>query len=357
MAPSATESEHAAAAHRVAGMSTPVLALVANAGDGTVSTFRISDGRLTRLAVSPVGSGCATLAIDPERLLVYVAAKPGSVVTCSLDPVTGELARWAETPAPGSVTYLALTPHGDRLLGVGYNEGFGLSWPISGGRLGEPTAAVHHANLHSVVVTRDTRHAYLVSLGEDAVIRYVLGRDGSLTDPLVADAPQGSGPRHIVLNPEQTSVFVVTEFSGDVLHYARDTASGALRLTSQASIVDASAGLSHSRIGVDPLAGRLIWGADVHLSPNGRFAWASERTASTIATLPLGLSGEPEAATVFTPTEPQPRGFGVTPDGRYLLAVGERSTSASLYQIAADGSLSECDRQETGHGANWVRFV
>src|ERR1019366_7597498 len=64
------------AGSRVTIMSTPVLALVANAGDGTVSTFRIADGRLERLAVSTVGAGCSTLAIDPERHLVYVGAKP-----------------------------------------------------------------------------------------------------------------------------------------------------------------------------------------------------------------------------------------------------------------------------------------
>lgn len=338
-------------------MSSPVLALVANAKDGTVSTFRIADGHLTRIAVSEVGPDCGTLAVDSERLLVYVATKPGSVVTCTLDPVGGQLTRLSETTAPGALAYLTLTPHGNRLLGVGYHGGFGLCWPVSGGVLSTPAPAVSHANLHSVVVTKDTRHAYVVSLGEDAVVRYALGRDGSLTEPLVAAAPEGSGPRHIVLNSAETSAFVVTEFSGEVLHYSRDTTTGALALTSQASIVEPSAGLAHSRIGADPIAGHLIWGADVHLAPNGKFAWASERSASTIATLPLGLSGEPEPATVFTPTEAQPRGFGVTPDGRYLLAVGERSTTATLYEIGADGALVALESQETGHGANWVRFV
>ncbi len=338
-------------------MSSPVLALVANAKDGTVSTFRVADGHLTRLAVSPVGPDCGTLAVDSERLLVYVATKPGSVVTCTLDPVTGTLTTLSEAPAPGAVAYLALTPHGGRLLGVGYHEGYGLCWPVSGGVLSEPAPSVHHANLHSVVVTKDTRHAYVVSLGEDAVVRYVLGQDGSLTDPMVAAAPEGSGPRHIVLNSAETSAFVVTEFSGEVLHYARDTSTGALTLTTAASIVDPAAGLKHSRYGADPTAEHLIWGADVHLAPNGHHAWASERSGSTIATVPLGLSGEPEPVTLFTATEAQPRGFGVSPDGRYLLAVGEKSTTATLYEIGADGSLTAVDRQETGNGANWVRFV
>src|SRR5450759_3866617 len=37
---------------RVTTMSASVLALVANAHDGTVSTFRVADGRLERLAVT-----------------------------------------------------------------------------------------------------------------------------------------------------------------------------------------------------------------------------------------------------------------------------------------------------------------
>jgi 6-phosphogluconolactonase len=338
-------------------MSSPVLALVANAHDGTVSTFRIADGRLERLAVSSVGAGCSTLAIDPERLLVYVGAKPGSIVTCSLDATTGRLTTWDEAKVPGSPTYLALTPHGDRLLGVFYHEGYGMCWPLDNGRLGEPSPAVSHANPHSVVLSKDTRHAYIVSLGEDAVIRYALGQDGSLTDPRPVAAPVGSGPRHIVLNAEETSALVVTEFSGEVLHFTRDVGSGELTLTSQQSIVDPAAGLAHSRYGADPTAEHLVWGADVHLAANGRWAWASERSASTIATLPLGLSGEPEPVTAFTSTEAQPRGFGVTPDGRYLVALGERSTTATLYEVGAEARLTEVDRQETGSGANWVRFV
>ncbi|HCJ50046.1 MAG TPA: 6-phosphogluconolactonase, partial [Microbacterium sp.] len=58
----------------------------------------------------------------------------------------------------------------------------------------------------------------------------------------------------------------------------------------------------------------------------------------------------------FTATEPQPRGFAVSPDGRFLVAAGERSTTVSLYSI--DGDALELRQQaETGGGANWVRFA
>jgi len=55
-------------------------------------------------------------------------------------------------------------------------------------------------------------------------------------------------------------------------------------------------------------------------------------------------------------TETQPRGFAVSPDGRHLVAAGEKSTTVSLYAVR-DDDLELLQRIETGRGANWVRFL
>ncbi len=339
-------------------MSTPALALVANAGDGTVSSFQIADDRAERLAVSPVGPGCSTFAVDSERGLVYAASKdPLSIVTLVLDTTTGTLSPIATTPVEASMTYLELTAHGDRLVGASYGGGYAQCWPVVAGKLQEPGDPVRHPNLHSVAITKDTRHVYAVSLGADLVVRYELGRDGSLTDPRPAAAPAGSGPRHIALNTAETAAYVVTEFSAEVLMFARDLETGELTLGGAVRIDDPQYELGHSEYGANPREHHYRWGADIDLARNETHLWASERTESTIATVPLGLSGQPEVPTAYAVTETQPRGFHVSPDGRYLLCTGERSDSVSLYTIGADGSLTPVDREVTGRGANWVRFV
>ena len=43
----------------------------------------------------------------------------------------------------------------------------------------------------------------------------------------------------------------------------------------------------------------------------------------------------------------------LTPDGRYLICAGERSTSIALYRVHGD-ELELVKRAETGHKANWV---
>ena len=148
----------------------------------------------------------------------------------------------------------------------------------------------------------------------------------------------------------------MTEFSGEVLHYTRGT-DGTLALAGRAVAFAPDRGLRHSRYGADPTTEHLIWGADLHLSADERTVWASERSESTLATVPIDADGMPHDATTFTPTEPQPRGFAVSPDGRYLLCAGERSTTVSLFEIRPDGGLTLRQQAETGRGANWIRFL
>jgi len=338
----------------------PSLAFVSNAADGTVSTFSITgDGALRRVAVSEIGPGCGSLVIDSARRLAYVGVKtdPPSIVTCRIQP-DGLLHPISRRDVDATVHYLALSPDGASMIAASYNGGFGISMPVDGdGAVGPVVSRVEYPNMHSCAIAPDGRTAYFVSLGADLVAQYALDNH-TLTplDPPTAPAPPGSGPRHLTLTRDGAHAYVMTEFSGSVLHYTRDR-NGTLHQAGQAAAFAPDRGLRHSRFGANPTAEHLIWGADLHLSVDARFCWASERTESTLATVPLDADGTPRDATMFTPTELQPRGFAVAPDGRYLLCAGERSTTVSLFEIRHDGTLTPLDRAETGSGALWVRFL
>ena len=62
------------------------------------------------------------------------------------------------------------------------------------------------------------------------------------------------------------------------------------------------------------------WAADLHLTPDGRFLYTSERTTSTLAGF---ASTRPPASSSCSATRRprrQPRGFNIDPSGRYLVA-------------------------------------
>lgn len=342
-------------------MSTTTLVLVANSGDGSISTLRLTDGLLERIAVTDGLPGCSTFVVDAERDLVYAGVKgePAGIVTLALDRSTGVLTALSRRDlVGGGMNYLALTRGGTGLLGVSYGGGYGISAPIVDGVVGEPVSRIEYANLHSVLPSADGRFAYFVSLGDDLIAQYAIADDLRLEplEPATVAAPAGSGPRHLALSSAGDSVYVLTEFTGDVLHYLRDRDAGTLTLADAASAVDPSKGLAPSAFGLNPLENPVVWGADLHLSADGRVAWASERAAHTLAAVPVAADGTVSNAASFTTTEQQPRGFAVSADGRYLVAAGERSTTMALYSV--DGTrLDLRQRAETGRGANWVRFV
>lgn len=337
------------------------LVVVANAGDGTLSTVRLENGQLERLAVTDGVAGCSTFAVDAGRDLVYAAVKgePAGIVTLALNRESGQLTPRSRLDLPGGgMNYLALTKDGTGLLGASYGGGYGISCPISLGSVGEPVSKIEFPNLHSVLPSADGRFAYFVSLGADLVAQYELGDDHRLAplEPETVAAPSGSGPRHLVLNKAQDAVYVLTEFSGEVLHYNRNTNTGELTLRGATTAYDTTKGLGHSEFGADPLAHHYIWGADLHFGANGKRLWSSERTESTLGAVAVADDGSVSAPERFTVTEPQPRGFAVSPDGAYLVATGELSTTVSLYAVH-DDDLELVQQTETGNGANWVRFV
>lgn len=332
------------------------LVLVANSGDGTISTLRLHRGDAPRLeALTTTGGfeGCGTFAVDRTRDRVYAAYKGerAGVAVLRLDRDTGELSELSRTEVEDSMTYLELAHDGSLLLGASYGGGVGLVWPVEQDGLGEPTARVEHANLHCVVA--QDGHAWFVSLGEDLVSQHDLDPHGRLTpmEPPTVPLPQGSGPRHLVL--DGSTAYLVTEYSGELFRLTVGE-DGALERHEAVSFVDPSQGLAHSRMGADPREEHLIWGADVGVA--GEHVLASERTSSLLTCLPLrdGEVGEPVG---FTPVPEQPRGFRVSDDGRFVVVVGERSTEAALLEVGPDGSVTPRGSVGVGAGANWVRFV
>lgn len=331
------------------------LVLVANAGDGTITSLRLNtDGgpRLETLTTTTVGQGCGTLAVDAGRGLVYAATKEPSIVTLRADRVSGDLTEVARKEIDDTLAYISLAHDGSVVLGASYDGGCALAWPVRDGALGERAARVEHANSHCILPVGD--HAYVVALGEDAIGQYRLGADATLTplDPPVADAPQGAGPRHLVVDGAQA--YLVTEYSGEAIRFdvAED---GTLTRREAVRIDDPQADLGHSRMGADPAAEHLRWGAEIQRV--GPWLLCSERTASTIAAVRVGADGRLGEVAAITPTQKQPRAFAVTPDGGHIVAVGEKSPQAALSRIEDDGSLTELDTAQVGETARWVAFL
>ena len=127
--------------------------------------------------------------------------------------------------------------------------------------------------------------------------------------------------------------------------YAWDSAKGSLRELQRTTTLSAS------------FAGKP-WAADLHLTPDGRFLYASERTSSTISAFKVDAAAGLLQPLGQTETEKTPRGFAIDSTGQFLISVGQESHSLSVHAIDSDsGALGTPKRLAVGKNPNWVEMV
>jgi 6-phosphogluconolactonase len=101
-----------------------------------------------------------------------------------------------------------------------------------------------------------------------------------------------------------------------------------------------------------------IWASDLHVTPDGQFLYAAERTSSSIGAFRVDPATGKLTYLSSTPTEKQPRGFRIDPKGRHMVVSGEKSDTISVFEIdGASGALRLLQKCPTGKGSNWVEIV
>jgi len=223
-------------------------------------------------------------------------------------------------------------------------------------------------NAHSILVDASNRFVYVPNLGTDQIFQFVFdaksGRLASNT-PAVAQMKQGTGPRHFIFSSDNRFVYLLSELVATVTTLSLDGKTGLLTEVSSASALPPDSklqpGAPRGGVGVPGVAPRNvdndIWAADLHLTPNGKFLYASERTLNTLAAFSVDAASGKLTYLSSTPTEKQPRGFAIDPKGRYLVASGEKSETISVYAIEGSGALKLLQKYPTGKGSNWVEIV
>jgi 6-phosphogluconolactonase len=212
---------------------------------------------------------------------------------------------------------------------------------------------------------------FVPHLGTDQVFQFVFDeKTGKLTanTPPVLQLKPNTGPRHLVVSQDNRFVYLLNELTGNVTTLALDASAGSLKELDSASVLPPDSklvpGMPRGAVGTAGAnqaprnTDNDIWAADLHLTPNGRFLYASERTSSTIGAFRVDSATGKLTFIGSTPTERQPRGFRIDPTGRFVVVSGERSDMLSTYAIDPEnGTLKAVGRYPSGKGANWVEIV
>jgi 6-phosphogluconolactonase len=223
----------------------------------------------------------------------------------------------------GSVAVLPVKPNGmlDSAKQVIQHEG----GSVVEGRQDEP-------HVHATFLSRDNKTLYVPDLGIDRLMIYKFdSKSGKLSEakmPFMITEP-GSGPRHFDIHPNGKYAYLMQELTGIVSVY-RILKDGSLE-----SIQDIS-GLPREYIGP-------VGSADIHVSPDGRFLYCSNRGESNT----LGIFQiNPQTGTLAwvgeQPTMGKtPRNFNFDPTGNFLLVANQNSNEIVIFKRDKQTGLLE----------------
>jgi 6-phosphogluconolactonase len=328
---------------------------VSNADSRDIYVMELhQDGSASMVEQVPTGGTVMPLAISPDHHFLYASLRspPYSVNSFAINQQSGKLDLLSTQPLADNMANLATDKTGRFLLAASYTGN-----KISINRIGKNgvvatpalTVIATREKAHAIATDPANTHLFASNLGGDIILQYKFdASSGQVTPnaPPYVETKAGAGPRHFVFDRRARFVYSTNELDGTLNTYGYDAIAGNMTLLASVSLLPKG------------FKGDALAPADLHLTPDGRFLYASERTSSTLS----GFAVDPVSGALTLigsfPTETQPRGFNIDPSGRFLLAVGQKSHRMSSYAIdQTSGALHLLHQYDMGKNPNWVEIV
>jgi 6-phosphogluconolactonase len=308
-----------------------------------VYTFDAATGE-TRPVSTIATTNPSYLAVAPGGKFVYAVgethgANPGSVSAFSFDKKTGKLSFIDKQQSGGAdPCYVTVDATRKWAMVANYSGGNFSALPIAGDGSLQPAAQTFQhsgsggdkkrqekAHVHSTILSPDEKYLIVCDLGTDklSLLRF---NPGSARQPLtpaadsVVSVQPGVGPRHSAFHPTKPYVYVIGELTGtvDAFHFSGG------KLTP----------IQHISSLPDGFKGD-IGSADIHVSPNGKFLYASNRgDANSIVIYAIDQNTGKLTEKGFQSTMGKwPRNFMIDPTGHWLLAANQAGKNVVLFKI------------------------
>lgn len=185
-----------------------------------------------------------------------------------------------------------------------------------------------YPHLHYIYSSPSGEYVYANDLGTDRIYKYNVVTDNGKTHlengtPSYFQLPAGEGPRHTTFHPNGKYAYTIGELSGNVTVFTLSPNGNLDPIQTIAADTLSAAG-----------------SADIHLSPNGKFLYASNRLKGDgIAIFSVDNKSGLLTKVGYQPTSIHPRNFAITPNGKYLLCACRDDNKIQIFRINANNGL------------------
>ncbi len=169
-------------------------------------------------------------------------------------------------------------------------------------------------HVHCACFTPDGKYILATDFSADRILSYKVQDKRVIANGIAADVSADSGPRHITFSQNGQFAYVISELSGKITVFSYSD--GKLKKLQE--------------ITADSQAAR--GSADIHLSPDGKFLYASNRLKGDgIAIFAVNSQTGLLTPAGYQPTGIHPRQFNITPNGKYLLCACRDSNVIQVF--------------------------
>ncbi|MFN3168172.1 MAG: lactonase family protein [Phycisphaeraceae bacterium] len=330
-----------------------VLYVTCNQGQH-VLTYAVDNetGRLTQVQSLELPGRGGPLALSPDDRTLYAAlGNPPRLLPMPRDTTTGELSMLEPTAVPAHPTYLDIDATGNYAITASYGAGEVHTFAINADRTvaeGPVQTTKTQRTAHASLIDPSNRFVYIPHTVPNAIYQFRFDQATGRLSPNQPIVVKGAGsdndpqgPRHYTYHPTLGVVYVVNELDSSVSAYAWDKQTGRLQRFQSLSTLPERWEARNTC-------------ADIHVTPDGKFLYASNRGHDSIAAYRLDEDGHMSLIDWF-PTEAVPREFAIDLNGRYLYAAGLRSNKLAAFSIdPLTGRLDRIGTYDTPEGPIWV---
>lgn len=187
------------------------------------------------------------------------------------------------------------------------------------------------SHAHSVTISGDNKTAYIADLGNDKIWIFDFDAENGELTPNVQPSislEEGAGPRHFTLSEKGDYAYSINELNSSV---------SVFRVQEEGSLESIQ---NIPSLPEDFTGGNSA--ADIHLHPNGRFLYVSNRGHDSIAGFEVNEEDGTLSVIGHTSTRGEtPRSFAISPGGDYLYVANQDSNTIAAYKLDTNtGELS-----------------
>lgn len=183
---------------------------------------------------------------------------------------------------------------------------------------------------HSSIFWKNKNIILVPDLGIDSVVCYEYDENGIYPRNELHVSP-GSGPRFGEFDEDEKEFYLINEIGSSVTHFSVQEG----KMTQKETISTLPIGFNGDNIC-----------SDLHIIPNGKHLYASNRGHNSIVCYKIGEDGILEFVQRISCGGKTPRNFAIDPTGKYLLVGNQDSDSIAVFCIKEDGCLtfqSKCE--------------